>query len=156
MNLLLKLFLLVMASNAAYTDGFSGMMNLYQDINYRHQLALFTFSKSNKCFNMACGVYYHSLSSVKWSGLPSTASYAGSSSARLVFYDKPGCKGASKSYKTSRGNVMSFVTEGFNDLTGSFMVLQTSQKIENGITSLCRLESSALGESLNATNSTQM
>ncbi|KAK1930482.1 hypothetical protein P3T76_014153 [Phytophthora citrophthora] len=144
-----------MTFTAAFVDGFSGMMNLYRDINYRHQLVLFTFSKSNRCFNMACGVYYHSLSSVKWSGLPLTASYAGSSSARLVFYDKPGCKGASKSFKTSRGKIKSFVTEGFNDLASSFMVLESSKKIENGISSLCRSESSLLDESLNTTNSTE-
>ncbi|KAG1684663.1 hypothetical protein DVH05_010630 [Phytophthora capsici] len=155
MQRLLKMLLLVIAFNAAFVDGFSGMMNLYRDINYRHKLALFTFSKSNKCFNMACGVYYRSLSSVKWSGLPSTASNTGSSSARLVFYDKPGCKGASKSYKTSRGYVKSFVTEGFNDRASSFMVLETSKKIKNGIASICSSESSVLGETSNTANSTE-
>ncbi|KAG7382519.1 hypothetical protein PHYPSEUDO_004786 [Phytophthora pseudosyringae] len=135
-----------MTINFYTVDGFSGEINFYRDTNYRYNLALFTFTKANRCFNMACGAYNDAVSSVKWSGLPSTASYDGASKAKVVFYVNKGCTGKSKSFSTSLSRVQSFVDTGINDLISSFMVLQSSKTVENGVTSLCSLEATALDD----------
>lgn len=112
---------------------------------------MFDFTKANRCFNMACGDYNDAVSSVKWSGLPTSASYGNGAKAKVMFYVNTDCTGKSKSYSTSLDGVKSFVDEGINDDISSFMVLQSSDEIENGVTSLCSLESTSLNGNLNAT-----
>ncbi|ETP39856.1 hypothetical protein F442_12727 [Phytophthora nicotianae P10297] len=136
---LLHLLLITVTIITSAIAEFSGTIRLYRDIDYRHNLALFEFTKSNRCFNVACGNYNDAISSVKWSGLPTTASYDGSSNAKVVFYVNADCKGKSKSYSTSLSGVKSFVDEGINDAISSFMVLESSESVENGIASLCSL-----------------
>ncbi|KAF1779657.1 hypothetical protein GQ600_2820 [Phytophthora cactorum] len=128
---LVNLFLIAMTINTA-TAEFSGDIRFYRDINYRHNLALFEFTKSNRCFNLACGNYNDAVSSVNG------------------VYVNTDCTGKSKSYSTSLSGVKSFVDEGINDVISSFMVLESSEKVENGVTSLCSL-SRALGELTNGT-----
>ncbi|POM61909.1 hypothetical protein PHPALM_29004, partial [Phytophthora palmivora] len=132
MSLILYVVLVIMTINTATADDFSGEIKFYRDINYRYNLALFSFTKSNRCYNLACGDYNDAVSSVKWSGLPSTASYDGDSNAKVIFYVSTGCTGRSKGYSTSLPGVKSFVDEGINDAISSFMVIQTSKEVENG------------------------
>ncbi|OWZ21194.1 hypothetical protein PHMEG_0004287 [Phytophthora megakarya] len=129
MQFMLYLCLAVLIISSATGDNFSGEIKFYRDINYRYNLALFAFGKSNRCFNLACGDYNDAVSSVKWSGLPG-------SSTNVVFYVDTGCTGKSKTYSTSLNGVKNFVDEGINDAISSFMVTQSSEKIENGETSL--------------------
>ncbi|KAF4029026.1 hypothetical protein GN244_ATG19277 [Phytophthora infestans] len=139
MPTLLTLLLITTIFINAATAEFSAKITFYRDINYRYNLALFEFTKSNRCFNLACGDYKNAISSVKWSGLPTSASYDGSSNAKVVFYVSSNCSGKSKSYSTSLSGVKSFVDEGINDAISSFMVLESSESVENGSTSLCSL-----------------
>lgn len=88
------LLLLAFAASCSVTSGeFSGQINLYRDINYRNNLALFAFTRSNRCFNLACGDYNNAVSSVSWSGLPTSASYDGEKNAHIVFYVDTYCTG---------------------------------------------------------------
>ncbi|KAG6617178.1 uncharacterized protein IUM83_04746 [Phytophthora cinnamomi] len=128
---------------------FSGQIQLYRDTSYRHLLALFAFTKSNRCFNMACGDYNDAVSSVEWSGLPTSASYEGETKAHVVFYVDTDCTGKSKQFPTSLGSVSSFADYDINDAISSFMVLETSDGIENGKTSICSDESTTLRANLN-------
>ncbi|GMF46865.1 unnamed protein product [Phytophthora fragariaefolia] len=108
---------------------------------------------SNRCFNIACGDYKDAVSSVEWSGLPTKASFGSNTKAHIVFYVNKDCAGKSKRFSTSLGSVPSFVDQGINDEILSFMVLETSEKVENGEISICSLESVTL-DTLNVTTST--
>ncbi|KAE8899043.1 hypothetical protein PF005_g17876 [Phytophthora fragariae] len=147
----LLLALTVAASIAVVAGEFSGQIQLYRDTSYRYNLVLFAFTKSNRCFNLACNDYNDAVSSVDWSGLPTTASYDGVTKAHIVFYTDTDCTGQNKQFPTSWGKVPSFVDYDMNDAISSFMVLETSKEIENGKINLCSLESTTLAADLNAT-----
>ncbi|GMF36710.1 unnamed protein product [Phytophthora lilii] len=121
---------------------FSGNIKLYRDIRHRHILVMLEFTKANRCFNMACGDYNDAVSSVKWSGLPTSGA-----KSVVAFYVDTDCKGRSKKFSTSLGTVASFDDEEINDAISSFMVLESSEEIENGVTSLCSLETTTFDNS---------
>jgi len=91
------------------------------------------------------------VSSVEWSGLPTTATYDGASKAKIAFYVSADCTGESKSFSTSLNHVQSLVDTGLNDLISAFMVLESSKDVENGEASLCTSESAIAGPDLNTT-----
>jgi hypothetical protein len=79
-------FLTFVTVRAATAAAFSGFMRLYRDINYNHKLTVFAFTQSNQCYNIAnCDDYNNAVSSVEWSGLLTTATYAGASQAKIAF-----------------------------------------------------------------------
>ncbi|OWY91570.1 hypothetical protein PHMEG_00039790 [Phytophthora megakarya] len=122
-----------MTISTAAGDKFSGEINFYRDSNYRYNLALFTFSQSNRCFNLACGDLNDAVSSARWSGLPG-------SNTKIKFYFDTGCTGISRTYSTILNGVKNFVEAHINDAISSFMITQWSEIVDNGETNVCSQE----------------
>jgi hypothetical protein len=136
------LLYLLTASNIAApssTEEFLGTMAFYRDAKYGHHLGTLKVDVANRCYNLDCSHLNNNVASVTWTGLPLDATYDDETSAQVAFYADKDCTGSSQHFQTRWGGVSSLSPTGLNDVVSSFMILQSSTGIENGIHSICGL-----------------
>ncbi|KAG7382517.1 hypothetical protein PHYPSEUDO_004784 [Phytophthora pseudosyringae] len=140
--LLLFLWLLVVSTTvidaSSTPEPFSGDVLFYRDVDKKNLLGTMAISVANRCYNMNCGHLDNNVSSITWSGLPKTATYEDETRAQVAFYVDKDCTGSSQHFATRWGGV-SLAVAGLNDAVSSFMVLQFSAGIENGVRRICEL-----------------
>jgi hypothetical protein len=124
---------------ASTAEAFSGVIAFFRDVKYSYNLGALKINNTNRCYNLDCGHLDNSVSSVRWFGLPSAAKFDGETRALVAFYGDNNCTGTRQHFQTRWGGVESFSTNGINDIVSSFMILQTSEKIEHGTRSVCAL-----------------
>ncbi|KAG7382520.1 hypothetical protein PHYPSEUDO_004787 [Phytophthora pseudosyringae] len=119
------------------TPSWTGELKLYKKINFQSLLITLTFNTANLCFNLACGDIDDDISSASWKGLPLKAYFRGGTTSLLMFYSGIDCTGVSQGWPSSYEKAPNFGTVEMNDVTSSFMFLQNSTGVLNGIQSIC-------------------
>ncbi|KAG6948881.1 hypothetical protein JG688_00014885, partial [Phytophthora aleatoria] len=89
---------------------------------------IYNFSKSQFCINM--GIFDDKVSSAQWRDLPQTGNFA-DNQARVAFYSGGDCTGIVRTWPTAENNFpTNFALDGIDKQISSFMIWQTSNKVE--------------------------
>ncbi|RLN86902.1 hypothetical protein BBJ28_00025087 [Nothophytophthora sp. Chile5] len=112
-----------------------GVVTFYNDVWHEGQEFPWGIAVTQKCYNLSC--FNKKASSVKWEGLPEKGSFDGKS--RIAFFIGKECTGTSRDWPADgfinnkkKNYPLDFALDGINDAISSFMIWETSKKINNG------------------------
>ncbi|KAG7383467.1 hypothetical protein PHYPSEUDO_003629 [Phytophthora pseudosyringae] len=115
-----------------------GELRIYREPNFKRLRQLIRVTAGNLCYDMPCATLSSSISSSRWTGLPTTGSNFADGQVKIAFYAATNCTGNATVLNTSVGEVSNFAQFGMDNAITSIAVLETSTAMLHESKDLCK------------------